>query len=192
MSENLDKFITDAVRTESTIEAVEVNERLLTGIIQSIISLGNVLDMLKKNTFYGKEIDLGAAQYHLAIANDTIGSIAQMTAAEIVLKNRLPVNPRLFHAIVGTVTEGVELLEALNLYRPELDNINILEEFFDINWYEAIAIDELGGDFQNILDQGIAKLRARFPDKFTSEDAINRDVGAEREILDKMLDQPEK
>ena len=40
-------------------------------------------------------------------------------------------------------------------------------------------------DFEAILDTNIAKLKARYGDKFTSERAINRDLETERNILSK-------
>lgn len=182
----LDLFQTNAIRTESRIDEVVVNERLLTSTIQGIISLGNILDMLKKNVFYGKEINFGMVSYHFQIAIDTLNSASTMSQTDMEQKNTLLVNPRLFHAVVGTVTEGVELLEALDLYKAELDNTNIAEEFGDINWYQAIAFDEMGVDWQTVLDAIITKLRERYPDKFTSDDAINRNLDAEREILEKI------
>lgn len=192
MTDKLKQYVKDAIRTESTIDTVNVNERLLTSTLQGMIHLGAILDMIKKNTFYGKTIDVGTLNYHFTLARATINGMADINTAEINTtdKNTLPVNPRLFHAVIGTVTEAVELIEALDLYSP-MDNINILEEFFDINWYEAIAIDELGGDWQTILDKGIEKLRVRYPEKFTNSDAINRDVDKERNILNQMLDQSE-
>ena len=64
------------------------------------------------------------------------------------------------------------------------DIVNLLEENGDINWYQAIMMDALGGDWEQILETNIKKLRKRFPDKFTNEDANNRDLDAEREILE--------
>ena len=39
-------------------------------------------------------------------------------------------------------------------------------------------------DLTEILDKNIAKLKKRFPDKFTQDKAINRDTNAERKILE--------
>lgn len=38
--------------------------------------------------------------------------------------------------------------------------------------------------FEEALDRNIAKLKARFPDKFTEEAALNRDLKKERQILE--------
>jgi hypothetical protein len=62
--------------------------------------------------------------------------------------------------------------------------VNLLEEFGDLAWYQAIGIDEAGGSLDKVLDRVIAKLRARYPEKFTSENAINRDLVKERAILE--------
>lgn len=39
-------------------------------------------------------------------------------------------------------------------------------------------------DLEDCMEKNIAKLRARFPEKFTSEHAINRDLVKERQILE--------
>jgi hypothetical protein len=41
-----------------------------------------------------------------------------------------------------------------------------------------------GWDLREILATNIAKLEARYPEKFTEEQAINRDLGAERQVLE--------
>ena len=69
-----------------------------------------------------------------------------------------------------------------------MDVVNILEENGDINWYQAIMMDACGGDWGDILENNIEKLKERFPEKFTNEDALNRDLDAERAILEKMTD----
>ena len=94
----------------------------------------------------------------------------------------MDVNTRLFHAIIGIVTEGTELLE--NLTDGSLDTVNLLEEMGDINWYQAIAMDELNADWEDLLSNIIAKLKKRYPDQFDSKDALNRNLLAERKILE--------
>jgi hypothetical protein len=66
----------------------------------------------------------------------------------------------------------------------DLDNVNLQEEIGDLNWYEAILIDALGADWDDIREKNIAKLKARYPNKFDREDAVNRNLKKEREILE--------
>ncbi len=181
------QYVTDAIRTESQIDDVVVNELLLTSTIQVLIAMGNILDQIKKHAFYKKPYDLGAIHTHLAFAQESLITLNTLSDGEILNDERpIPVDTRIFHSVVGIATESTELLEAMDLYDPNLDYTNLLEEFGDIDWYKAIGVDTIGGDWEDILTKNIAKLKTRFPDKFTNEDAINRDTDAEREILDTM------
>jgi len=181
----LDEFVQNAIRTESRIDQVVVNELMLTATIQNLISMGNILDQIKKHVFYGKPYDLAAIRNHFSVAEEAMLTLSTITADEIENDERpIQVNPRLFHSVVGISTEATELLEALDLYGRGMDNTNLLEEFGDIDWYKAIGVDELEGDWEDILIKIIEKLQLRYPDKFTSEDAINRDLDGEREILE--------
>lgn len=97
-------------------------------------------------------------------------------------------NIRLLHAGIGLATESGEFLDALKksiFYGKELDRVNLKEEVGDLLWYCAIALDELGGDFGQVMETNIAKLKARYPNKFTEHDAEVRDLDKEREILEK-------
>lgn len=91
------------------------------------------------------------------------------------------------HGAIGLATEAGELLDALKkvfFYHRKLDIYNIKEELGDLAWYFACVCDALDLDPHEILDINIAKLRRRYPDKFTKDRALNRDLVAEREILE--------
>jgi NTP pyrophosphatase (non-canonical NTP hydrolase) len=96
-------------------------------------------------------------------------------------------NIRLLHAAIGVSTEAGELLDSLKkaiFYGRELDVVNFKEEIGDILWYLAIAYDELDGTFENSMDVNIAKLKARYGDKFDAARALKRDLATERKILE--------
>lgn len=184
---DLTQYVRDATRTESKIDAVVINKDLLMGTLQAFIAIGNILDMIKKNVFYGKEIDSVILSNLWFKAFDSISRIKSTNRSgptEEILKGET--NTRIFHALVGIATESTELLEALIklIQGGELDSVNVCEELGDINWYQAIAIDTLEADFENILTINIDKLRARFPEMFTEKDAIDRDLETERQILE--------
>lgn len=190
---NLEQYIIDATRTESRIPAVEIDGKtssLLYATLQAMIAAGTILDQIKKNVFYGKPIDNNKTVLlanGLKFASTNVDVIVTEEDGLYVDKTKYSVDPRVFHAVVGIATESVELLEALGqeMYsEKEIDTINILEEFGDLNWYQAIGIDALGGSFDAILKTNIAKLKARYPEKFTSDNAINRDLDTERNILE--------
>ncbi len=93
----------------------------------------------------------------------------------------------LLHAAMGISTESGEMLDQLKrviFYGKALDVVNVKEEIGDLMWYIAILIRELDLDFEEILSLNIDKLKARFPEKFTEDKALNRDLSKERNILE--------
>jgi len=189
---NLDEYTKLAIRTESQIETVTVNRELLEATINGMAAFGQILDQIKKHVYYGKAYNIDELSQCLETGANSI-SAATIATVNNPGENECDVhelNTRVFHSISGIATESVELLEVLQkvLAGEEIDLVNALEEFYDINWYQAIGIDELHGDWEGGLANNIAKLKARFPDKFDSDQAINRNKEAEREILEKMVE----
>jgi NTP pyrophosphatase (non-canonical NTP hydrolase) len=157
-------YIQDAVRTESG-KFHPVDQWTIERVLATFIAAAQDLDDLKKAIFYGKNLE----RYKLK--------------AETPLTQR---QVRLMHGILGLATEAGELAEALHNHIFEgqgLDLLNLLEELGDQQWYQAILCDEFGFTFEQIQGRNIAKLRKRFPEKFTEEAAINRDVEAEQKEL---------
>ncbi len=180
---NLNQYVSNAVRTESQIEKVTMDGiEVFYAVLQIFIASGNILDMYKKNIFYGKEIDWDRVESSLDKI-DYLSSVGK--CEEIPQAGSLNIDPRVFHALIGTATEATELMEALfsTMEGDEIDYVNVMEEFGDINWYEAIGCDATGVSFEDILNTNIEKLRNRFPEKFTSENAIKRDLDVERNTL---------
>lgn len=59
--------------------------------------------------------------------------------------------------------------------------INILQNLF---YWIQVFYKRYNIDMYNCLDKNIAKLKQRYPEKFTTENALNRDLDAERQILE--------
>ena len=94
---------------------------------------------------------------------------------------------RLIHACMGMQTETAEFTDALKkslFYGKTLDTVNLKEELGDLLWYVSIAMDELGTTYEAEMQRVINKLKLRYPEKFTEEDATNRDLFAERKLLE--------
>jgi len=95
---------------------------------------------------------------------------------------------RLLHCAMGLCTEAGEFMDHLKkhiFYGAELDPVNMIEELGDNQWYVGVGVDELEAKFNEMLQKNIDKLRARYPEKFEPEQAINRDLKKERSILEK-------
>jgi hypothetical protein len=179
----IDQFNKDALCTESCIDRVVVNKLLLESTMQGAIASLTVLDLIKKNVYYDREID---ATKLLELA------LKAKTCAQSIIENidcihdRQPIstNPRVFHAIIGIATESAELLEALPLDDTPIDMVNVGEEFADVCWYGSLLLDEIKMTWQRVMTTVILKLKLRFPDKFNKDRANSRNLDAERQVLE--------
>ena len=173
-------YIKDATRTESRIDTAQANKDSLLAALRLFLLSGQVLDLYKRQIFYGKDFDP-------ATMGSLLSEITQASQQSVSMdKDNLDVNTRLLHATMGLATEAGEIIEALYpaLQGEEFDTVNFMEELGDVNWYQAIALDEAQLNMDDVLDKNIKKLKARFPDKFTEEKAIERDIKTERGILE--------
>lgn len=181
---DLKQYITEAIRTESQLEVINTDVNKLMNVMQLFAAAGNMLDALKKNIFYNKEINQQNWTSNL-VAIEQIAK-AGLTDSPTTATT-LEIDPRLFHALIGFATESTELIEAIIkalLNDTDIDHVNVREEFFDLMWYLLIGHDALNQDMEGTLIMGFEKLRKRYPDKFTTNNAINRDPKTEREILE--------
>lgn len=183
MNLNTKDYVQNALKTESN-DFEAISARLLhvdtlaryIELSKSISCQLEWLDSVKKHVFYGKNHIpiLKSREY----AWDKIPHGLDFSEQQI----------RLLHAAIGMLTEAGEFADALNehLFQgAELDTTNLFEEIFDFAWYAAIATDALGKDsFDEGLERNIAKLKARYPEKFSNEAAINRNLVVERNILE--------
>lgn len=185
---DLDEYIKGAVSTESVKEEIKVNKKFLKHVIAMHIASGNLLDHIKKHAFYGREYDHRGMDKHIMDISDTMKQLQDMTFDELDDDEEvLNIDTRIFHAMIGTATEAVEIVEAINIDEPALDLINIGEEFGDLNWFQAIFCDASGIEWNNILDVNAEKLfkakEARYKKGFTEDAANKRNLDAEREVL---------
>lgn len=91
------------------------------------------------------------------------------------------------HYALGLVTEAGEVADAYKkhvAYGSNLDVTNIKEELGDLLWYVGRFMDLYGWTFEEVMQLNADKLRSRYPEKFTKEDAENRDLIKERDILE--------
>lgn len=117
-----------------------------------------------------------------------------------------PTEIRLFHSICGIQDEIGELTGNFKretfgkepygeIKRPE--KVNLLEELGDSLFYHILALNALAQEqdqtlvdmFRTIIEVNVTKLAARYPTgKFRTEDSEKRDIEAEREEMEKVID----
>lgn len=149
------------------------HQAFLTHVREAVDALKK-LDVIKKALFYGRHAGEGM---YLPHEHD-------------IFVHRLhddgPQAVRILHGIIGLATEAGELLEALakSVEGETLDRVNLVEECGDVQWYIAALLRVLHVEFDDVHRINIAKLRKRFPNKFTEYEANNRNIEAERKVLE--------
>lgn len=106
----------------------------------------------------------------------------------IILRLSAPRTLRIIHAAFGYADEVGEVFGMLKkhvFYGKPIDDVNLVEEVGDLMWYTALLVDALGVDPVRVLEANVAKLKARFPDRYTDEAAIHRNTDAERAVLER-------
>jgi len=135
-------------------------------LFANFTKFGQIVDKRKRALFYGKPISEETA-------HKAGNCAANLYNGELRTYNIL-------HMIMGLITETAEFIEGFQ----KGDAVNVKEELGDILWYLAILASEYDLSLEDCAEANIAKLRARFGDKFTAHDAINRNVDKERTILE--------
>ncbi len=180
MNERSDKFIKQAIVTCSPeFFAGRVSKAQFTGRLNGAIDAMNKLDQVKKSLFYGRDNNLIAeGQKDVSDLPGRLGG-KDTAIVEDIAKD-------IIHAIFGIATEAGELLELLKatINGAKFDWVNCQEELGDIAWYQALLANRGEFTFEEVQQRIIKKLRQRYADKFSAAEAIDRDLAAERAILE--------
>ena len=91
------------------------------------------------------------------------------------------------HLVLGMITEVGELADVYKkqlAYGKEVDTYNVREELGDLLFYivNFCSVNEI--DLEEVMEINISKLKVRYPKEFEQEKAINRDLRAERKVLE--------
>lgn len=197
---DLEQFKKDCLRTESKIDRAQTSKPFLSSIMKQLVIDSDILDVLKKNIYYNREIDTDDIMYKLDIQSATAKfSKEYVEELEDSTQDKIDIDPRLLHGVIGIATEGGELIQSLiesnalgTSTKGVPDRTNILEELGDVAWYMSIVIDALDSDWDTVLNTVINKLKKRYPDKYSDEYANNRDLNTERQVLEDNINAVEK
>lgn len=83
----------------------------------------------------------------------------------------------LIHVALGATGEAGELADAIKrfaIYRHGLDGQHVLEELGDLLWFVALGCTVMGVTLDEVAEANIAKLRRRYPDRYSDALAAAR------------------
>lgn len=171
----------EANALEGKAQLTEDPAQLVSQMLVGFISTGKVNDVVKRHVYYGTDMDfdkIEAATHSSTLANDAL-AIMDKDACNNV-------NMSILHGLVGLSTEVGEIAEEMHAALAEgreLNMGNIVEETGDLMWYLALILRECGVSFEDAAKKNIEKLSKRYPDGFTTQDAVNRDIDAEQQVF---------
>ncbi len=195
MINNFNEFIPLALRTESKPDSLQINKEFVTNLLNLQITVGEMLDCVKKEVFYGKSNKM-KEKFATNLLDATV--LCEKLHNQYMHKQDglLPknedknLNSRFFHGVIGIATEASELSQILvnhiNDPLAPIDTVNVSEELSDTGWYTAQIVDTFGLDFYKGLTNVIEKLRVRYPEKFSGDLAENRNLAEERKKLEQV------
>jgi NTP pyrophosphatase (non-canonical NTP hydrolase) len=144
--------------------------------LQQIIEI----DRIKKALFYDKKY------MHLMSGVKHFGGTETLTAC---IEDNEKAKIDLLHGILGIVSESGELIELWQkaVESGNFDKLNLKEEIGDIFWYCSLLCGVAKTNFSEVMEANIRKLRARYPNKFSTYDATHRNLQAEEISLNGFL-----
>lgn len=85
----------------------------------------------------------------------------------------------LINGVMGLCGESGEVIDIVKKHLAqghELDKEKIIKELGDVAWYMAEIATVLDVELEDVLTQNIEKLKARYPEGFSTEKSLNREV----------------
>jgi len=76
--------------------------------------------------------------------------------------------------LCGEAGEAIDLVKKHLAQGHELDREKLAKELGDVAWYLAETAHAIGYDLEAVLQMNIDKLKARYPEGFSSERSQNR------------------
>ena len=76
--------------------------------------------------------------------------------------------------LCGEAGEAMDLLKKHRFHGHELNRDALIKELGDVAWYLAEAATALDMDLEEILIRNVEKLKARYPEGFSTRRSVNR------------------
>ncbi len=135
--------------------------------VASRLATNQSLDDIKKSVFYNRQLgfrkaDEEEASYWLDFEPDTL------------------------HAVLGIDTEAAEILELLMaspIMPTEHFKRKIIDETGDLLWYVALLLKTFDLTFEEVMEKNIEKLKARYPEGFSTDAATHRNAEKESAVF---------
>ena len=102
----------------------------------------------------------------------------QAAALRTAQTDKLSTSDLLLNAALGLCGESGEVADIVKKHRfqgHDIDIEHIAKELGDVAWYLAVGAYSIGYDLEKILQMNVDKLKARYPDGFSTDRSLHRD-----------------
>jgi NTP pyrophosphatase (non-canonical NTP hydrolase) len=85
----------------------------------------------------------------------------------------------LINGVMGLCGESGEVIDIVKKHLAQghaLDREKIIKELGDVAWYMAEIATVLDVELEDVLVQNIEKLKKRYPEGFSTEKSVNREI----------------
>jgi NTP pyrophosphatase (non-canonical NTP hydrolase) len=170
-------YIKLAIRTEAPSEHRLLHAAM--GLCTEVAEVVEWLDGPRTDLEHLRE-ELGDIMWYVAIALNTqrLLMVDKLDSPDLLGEGYDMVK---VHVAVGSFMDQIK---RQFFYSKELDKV-VLTDALDTIVRQCVELNRvyLDSPFDVVLEKNIAKLKARFPDKFTTEAAVNRDLDKEKVAL---------
>lgn len=187
----INNYIELAKRTESLVLGLnDLSLRLLHS------SMGLATEIIEFNETYYKEgalrqldivnllEEIGDMFWYIAIGCD----ILKINFSNIILElknEKFELNTKLYLRIAeSNIGAILDKCKRQIFYRKIIDEIEYKQLYIEVikNLYKLVI--SMGYDFEPVLQKNISKLKTRYPEKYSDDNAINRNLEEERRVLE--------
>jgi hypothetical protein len=182
----IQQYIPLASRTRVDLGSNELNiDHMMLGVVTEI---GELLDIHKKQLAYNKPIDwinykeeIGDLAWYfagyadikeIAINEDYIALASLISSDEVEIQSFFKKE----YLYLKNIGDNI----CAEMLRGETETIEFWFAFLQV----LLTYHNLGS-LANVMGTNIIKLKTRYPDKYSDEAALNRNLDAEREVLEK-------
>ena len=101
----------------------------------------------------------------------------QLAALRTAQTDKLTASDLLLNSALGLCGESGEVADLVKKHRfqgHDLDFDHVAKELGDIAWYLAVGAYSIGYDLEKILQMNVDKLKARYPNGFSTDRSLHR------------------
>lgn len=176
------KYQKAAFRTNANLDSQGENLRHM--MLGMATEIGELVDVFKKWMAYGKEIDWKNVKEECGDFNWYVAGYAEFTELDLdasIAKMSNSYHPKVED--VGIILDEmiVSMGKFASSYKTPLLAIEHLRRLLTAFFHFLSHYDI---DYWRLLENNIEKLQTRYPEKFTTHHATQRNLGAEYEVLD--------